>query len=631
MSSPKAFPFPYLYRRINIVVHDLFMVLMAWTLAYLIRYDFSLHADSLNSLLRTAPFVLVIQALLLWWAETYRGLWRFASLPDLWNIIRASALGVLAIGLVLFIVNRMEAVPRSSLLLYPIILVFLLGAPRLVYRMFKDRQLGLHVTKDCKRVLVLGAGKSGELLIRDIAHDEYLPIGFLDDNKQLMGARIHGIPVLGTMDELPQIIDDWNIDAIVIAVPSATNAQMQRIVDLCEQTHVPFRTVPKLQDLVSGQSSLKEFREVAMDDLLGREPISLDWRRIGAGLRGKIVLVTGAGGSIGSELCRQTARLGVAALVLFERSEFNLYSIELELRQKYPNLILHACLGDICDQAAVDYVLATYRAEVIFHAAAYKHVPMLQEQAREAVRNNVLGTKIVALAATKYNCSTFILISTDKAVNPTSVMGTSKRIAEIFCQNLNRRASTHFITVRFGNVLGSAGSVVPLFQRQIAAGGPVTVTHPEMTRYFMTIPEASQLIMQASAMGEGGEIYVLNMGEAINITYLAELMIKLAGKTPGEDIQIVYTGLRLGEKLFEEIFHDQENLSNTGHDKILLAHCREMEWKLLDELLREIEQACNVYNDPAVLALLKKLVPELSEPEAENSPSNVINLGRINI
>ncbi|MEO5573324.1 MAG: nucleoside-diphosphate sugar epimerase/dehydratase [Gammaproteobacteria bacterium] len=617
--------------RAAIVLHDLLMVALAWLLSFMIPYDFSFDPAYHQTLLITLGFVIAVQGFILWRVGIYRGVWRFASIPDLWNIIRATVTGMLVVSLALFLFIRMQGVPRTTLLLYPFFLVFLLSAPRLIYRMWKDHSFNIS-RSNRKRVLVLGAGKAAELLVRDmLREDDYLPVGFLDDNDHLRGANIRGITVLGKIDELPVIAQHQGIDIIIIAMPSANAMEMRRAVEVCAVSKLPFRTLPRLKDLTAGQSVINELREVAIDDLLGREPVSLDWRSIKDSMAGKTVLVTGAGGSIGSELCRQIARLGSVALVLLERSEFNLYSIEMELRQDFPELVLHLCLTDVCDEAAVEHAMISYRPEIIFHAAAYKHVPMLEAQAREAVRNNVLGTKILALAADKHNCSKFIMISTDKAVNPSSIMGTTKRIAEIFCQNLNQRSSTHFITVRFGNVFGSAGSVVPLFQKQIAAGGPLTVTHPEITRFFMTIPESCQLIMQAEAMGAGGEIYVLDMGEPVKITYLAEQMIRLAGKIPGKDIEIIYSGLRPGEKLYEELFHGLENLSSTQHEKILLAQCREVDSKFLSAVLAEMEQACNSYDEPLARELLKKLVPELTERrvgDTADSSGNVININR---
>ncbi len=613
-------------RRIAVFGHDMVMVGVAWSLALLVRYDFRLPAIDWPHFTKFLVMVLAVQSLVLWWSGLYRGLWRFASVRDLWNIIRGCIIGVLAIGAALFIHSRLEGVPRSVLVMYPIFLAFLLGAPRLMYRLWKDQRLGVLRDSPSKRVLVLGAGRAGEMLVRDMLRDaEYLPIGFLDDHERLRGAKVHGVPVLGTIADLPTVAARRDVDMVVIAMPSASSAQMRRVVEVCEQTGLPFRTVPPLEDMVAGQLSARELREVSLDDLLGREPVSLDWQAINKGLTGKVILVSGGGGSIGAELCRQLAQLGPKALVVFERSEYNLYAIEMELRREFPELPMYARLGDVADAAAVDHVLGEFRPDVVFHAAAYKHVPLLQEQVREAARNNVLGTKVLAAAADRHGCESFVLISTDKAVNPTNVMGATKRVAEIFCQNLNLHSRTRFITVRFGNVLGSAGSVIPLFKKQIEAGGPVTVTHREITRYFMTIPEACQLITQSAVMGRGGEIFVLDMGQPVRIGYLAEQLIRLSGKVPGKDIDIVYTGLRPGEKLYEELFHEQESLAATSHEKILLARSREIDWDFMQAVLHDVEAASQAYEPERLLLCIRKLVPELQDG-AEERPGNVVPL-----
>jgi FlaA1/EpsC-like NDP-sugar epimerase len=403
---------------------------------------------------------------------------------------------------------------------------------------------------------------------------------------------------------------------------------MRRVVEVCENSGVEFRTLPRIQDMGSHQPTVSELREVNIEDLLGRTPITLDWNRISNGLTGQTVLVSGGGGSIGSELCRQIARLRPAALVLFENNEFNLFEIERELRGKFPDLTLHAYLGDVRDRASVVRAFERFQPQVVFHAAAYKHVPMLESQAREAVRNNVLGTRLMAQTADRFGCNAFVMISTDKAVNPANVMGATKRVAEIYCQSFAQRSRTRFITVRFGNVLGSAGSVIPIFQQQIKAGGPVTVTHKDMTRYFMTIPEATQLIMQSAVMGQGGEIFVLDMGEPVRISYLAEQMIRLSGKIPGQEIEIVYTGLRPGEKLYEELFYTQEEYKPTGHDKILLARSVEVDWATLTANVRAIEEAVEQYDEGEVYRLLEQIVPELA---AQQSVSNVIPFERASV
>jgi FlaA1/EpsC-like NDP-sugar epimerase len=416
-------------------------------------------------------------------------------------------------------------------------------------------------------------------------------------------------------------------DMLLIAMPSISNQQMQRVVELCESVGLPFQTVPRLQDVVEGRSSFNQLKQVAIEDLLGRAPVSLDWTAIRTSLSGRRVLVTGGGGSIGSELCRQVARLGVDSLCVLEQSEYNLYRIEQELRAEFPDLIFQPVLGDCGDAASIEHAMALTKPQSVFHAAAYKHVPMLQEQLREAVRNNVLATQTVALAAIRHEVETFVLISTDKAVNPTNVMGASKRIAEMLCQALARDSSTRFITVRFGNVLDSAGSVVPLFREQIQRGGPVTVTHPEITRYFMTIPEACQLILQAAALGQGGEIFALDMGEPVRIRYLAEQMIRLAGKQPDKDIAIVYTGLRPGEKLFEELFHPQESYQPTNHAKIMLAQPRELPRASLEQALHGARQAVMRYDEKALEQLLGQFVPEYNGASREAAVSPIHRAG----
>lgn len=618
-------------RKLAVISHDLLMVVAAWMLAFQTRYNFTMPESAWAMVWQTIVFVVISQAIVFGVTGLYRGLWRFASLPDMWNISRAAAIGLLGISLVLFLFNRMEGIPRTILLFYPIYLIFLLGVPRIAYRMWKEHGLNLKNVAGRKPVLIVGAGRSGEMLVRDLLHEgEYLVIGFLDDNRRLKGAKVRGIPVLGTISDLPVIVDDNQVDTIMISIPSASSKQMRRIVELCEQTGVPFRTLPRMQDLVSGRSTLNELREVAIDDLLGRDPVQLDWEGINQGIAGKTVLISGGGGSIGSELCRQVAKLGPARLVLFEKSEFNLYSIGCELKKEYPNLIFISVLGDVCDEAAVEHVFSSHTPEIIFHAAAYKHVPMLEYQAREAVRNNVLGTRLMSQTAARFGCKTFVMISTDKAVNPANVMGASKRASEIYCQTLNTHVDTHYITVRFGNVLGSAGSVVPLFKEQISQGGPVTVTHPDITRFFMTIPEASQLILQAASMGEGGEIFVLDMGEPLKIDYLAEQMIRLSGKIPGDDIGIKYTGLRPGEKLYEELFYQQEDLLKTEHNKILLARSAHSEWNEVERNMDLLQKASDNFDEDKIQDILYELVPELGEQQAISSSndSNVIEFNR---
>jgi FlaA1/EpsC-like NDP-sugar epimerase len=603
-----------IHPRLAVVLHDLAMVWIAWISTNWLRYSLEVNPPPFAWFTPEIGIALLAQGLVLWWTGLYKGLWRFASLPDLWNIIRASVIGSIAIAIALFLYNRLGTVPRAVLFAYPAALVVLLGAPRMAYRYWKDSRFDLATRIPAKRVLVIGAGRAGETLLRELARENrYQPVGVLDDNPALRGAKVHGVPVLGPIERLPDLGGEVAAEMLLIAMPSASNAQMQRVVELCEQAGIPFRTVPRLQDVVAGRMSFNELKEVAIEDLLGREAVQLDWTAIRTGLSGKRVFITGGGGSIGSELCRQVARLGVESLTILELSEYNLYRIEQELRREFPELLVNAVLGDCGDPVAAERAFALARPQVVFHAAAFKHVPLLQTQLREAFRNNVIGTQVVAQAADRHGVACFVLISTDKAVNPTSVMGACKRVAEIFCQNFSARSATRFITVRFGNVLDSAGSVVPLFREQIRAGGPVTVTHPEISRYFMTIPEACQLILQAGVLGAGGEIFALDMGEPVRISYLAEQMVRLANKIPGRDINIVYTGLRPGEKLFEELFHAQESYQSTRHAKIFLAQPRSMSWDLLVAQLRQAGNAVHDYDEDALRRCLTSLLPEFSE------------------
>jgi FlaA1/EpsC-like NDP-sugar epimerase len=616
--------------RLAVVLHDLLMVWAAWLIANVLRFSLEPSAPPFTLFPPELPVVLIAQGLVLWWTGLYRGLWRFASLPDLWNIARACLFGGLAVFSALFLLTRLQNVPRTVMALYPLTLLVSLGAPRWLYRFWKDSRYGGGPRVQPMRVLVVGAGSAGEALVRDLRREgRFRPVGLIDDNRALRGAKVHGVPVLGELEQLGEIAREVAAEMLLIAMPSASNQQMQRAVELCEDSGLPFRTVPRLQDVIDGRSSFNELKEVAIEDLLGREPVALDWTAIRTGLSGKRVLISGGGGSIGSELCRQVARLGVSSLVLLEQSEYNLYRIEQELRAEFPELLIQPFLGDCGDAAVAEYVFSQCRPELVFHAAAYKHVPLLEGMVREAVRNNVLATQVFAQAAQRHGVASFVLISSDKAVNPANVMGASKRLAEMLCQTLDGQGSTRFVTVRFGNVLDSAGSVVPLFREQIRRGGPVTVTHPEITRYFMTIPEACQLILQAATLGEGGEIFALDMGQPVRIQYLAEQMVRLAGKRPGIDVRIEFTGLRAGEKLFEELFHPQEDYQPTRHPKIMLAQPRQLPAESIQQQLQRMRQASLQYDSAQLLELLRAMVPEFSRGAAEAAEAAVLPFNRV--
>ena len=600
--------------RWRIVLHDIIVIPLAWFGAYWLRYNLGeIPPEFLLSAVSTLPVVIAVQTVATLFIGVHRGEWRFVSLPDLSSIAQAVLVGTTGIAFTLFLVaERLMFVPRSVFILYAIILGLLMGGSRLLYRLYKDRHFS---TRSGRKVVILGAGAAGEQLLRDLRRnhpDRYNIVAFLDDDVEKIGRQIHRIPVVASPDVLQDLIFRWGIDLALIAMPSANEAQMQRLVTICERTGIEFRTLPGVHELLSGRVQFGDMREVRIDDLLGRDPVALNWHRIKDSLCDKTVLVTGAGGSIGSELCRQLASVCSAHLVLFDQSEYNLYQIEDELLERFPDLKLTSVLGDVCDQAAVKHLFSTYQPAAVFHAAAYKHVPLLEGQVREVIKNNALGTRMVADLADQYAVEKFVLISTDKAVNPSSLMGACKRMAEIYCQQLAHNSKTQYITVRFGNVLGSAGSVVPKFQKQIKNGGPVTVTHKDMTRYFMTIAEAAQLILEASAVGEDGRIYVLDMGPPVLISELAEQLIRLSGKEPGEDIEIIYTGLRAGEKLHEELFHDDENITFTDYKKIHLAATRTVNQDTVKQVFSQLTDKLDNY-DESLPACIKKLVPEYQE------------------
>ncbi len=604
-----------LRNRWKVLIHDACMIPLAWLGAYWLRFNMdTIPSIFLDEALDLIPLVMAIHFGTFLFFGVHRGIWRFISLHDIIALIKSVVVGTALVAIAIFFVTRLAFVPRSVFLLHGMLLMALVTTPRLLFRLIKDH----HITTSAERkVLVVGAGIAGELLVRDLhrAHPQvYEPIAFVDDDPTKRGKELQGVRVMGDSTSIPMLVSRLSVDLVIIAVPTATAEQMQHIVHWCEKSGAPYRILPKLHEMMSDHISSTDLRKVEIEDLLGRKQVSLDWSGIRESLEGRRILVTGGGGSIGSELCRQVARLSPDQLVILDQSEFNLYTITSELSYKYPELTLVPCLVDVRDREAVFRTVAARAPEVVFHAAAYKHVPMLEDQVRETARNNILGTRNVADAAHEYDVGWFVLISTDKAVNPTSMMGASKRVAEIYCQSLSRHSTTRMITVRFGNVIGSAGSVVPLFQKQIEEGGPITVTHPDVTRYFMSTREACQLILQAATIGAGGEIFVLNMGEPINIAYLARQMIQLSGKEPDRDIRIEYIGLRDGEKLHEELFHDDEQLTDTGYEKILLAKSRSIPIDSVSLTCDALEKCAARFDVAGIERLVRQLVPEYLTP-----------------
>lgn len=574
-------------RTLVIILHDIVVAALGWLGAYWLRFNLALPAEYQAAAFSTLAWVVPLQAVVFWRFGLYRGIWRFASLPDLKRIVLAVGLAAVLIPVVLILFRVQAVVPRSVLILDPLLLVMLMGGSRLAYRAWKEHRLASVLRPDSKPVLVIGAGSAADFLLRELARNPtgFHVVGLLDDNRDKQGRLVQGIPVLGPLADVAAWAKKMGVDDIVLALPSAAHEVRKRVTQLCTDAGLNVLTIPSLEDLVAGRVSVSSLRRVELDDLLGRDPVELDDSGLHQLITGKVIMVTGAGGSIGAELCRQIARFEPAKLVLFELSELALYTMEQELPRRFPNVPIVPVVGDVKDAARVNQIMAGQRPAVVFHAAAYKHVPLMENaNAWEAVKNNVLGTQVVATAAQAHGVAKFVMISTDKAVNPTNVMGASKRLAEMVCQAMQKPEGTRFVSVRFGNVLGSSGSVIPKFQKQIEAGGPVTVTHPEITRYFMSIPEAAQLVLQAGLMGEGGEIFVLDMGEPVKIAELARLMIRLSGADE-DRIRIEYTGLRPGEKLYEELLADDESSLPTPHPKLRVAKARGADAAWLAECL----------------------------------------------
>ncbi|MDR1012291.1 MAG: polysaccharide biosynthesis protein [Coxiellaceae bacterium] len=590
---------------------DLCAIVAAWYGSYWLRFNLGvipkqefLHASYL------LPFLMLVQSLVSWLLGLDRGIWRFASLSDLMRILKVVLVGAIISLAGLFFVPF--SIPRSIIPIYVWLSVSILGGARLFYRWLKNYRGGF---KEGKKALIVGAGQVAELLLRELTRDHYFNdynvVAMIDDDLLKKGCEIHGIRVIGNLDDIPMVVDKYEVELIIIAISSAKSEIINKIIDCCKKLKIESRIVPSLHGFFSGSAAINTLREISVEDLLGRNEVNSDWDKIARMINGKKIIVSGGGGSIGSELCRQIAYLAPSLLVVIDNSEYNLYTIDKELREKFPQLQLITLLIDITDYISVQNIMKQYSLDIVFHAAAYKHVPLLEYQVRAAMRNNILGTFNIAKASVDNEIKTFVLISTDKAVNPANIMGATKRAAEIICQNMNESNTTSFITVRFGNVLGSSGSVIPLFKEQLINGKDLTVTHPDVTRYFMTIPEATQLILQATILGKSGEILVLDMGKPVKIKELAEQIIYLSGKKIGKNINIKYIGLRSGEKLYEELFYNSEELLSTSHVKIKHAKYQVLDRKITPHHIDRLQAMFDANeSEEKFKELLIQMVPE---------------------
>ncbi|MFO0648121.1 MAG: nucleoside-diphosphate sugar epimerase/dehydratase [Polyangiales bacterium] len=621
------------YRRVFVVLVHLALWAGAFIGAFLLRFDARIPAPFWALIRIWLPVALAIRTAVYFYFGMFHGLWRYTGARDLVTLFQAASVSTMITVLYVHFVGPL-GLPRTVFVLEWLMSIFAVGGLRFSVRTLREISHQVTVSSNVdgrKKILIVGAGDGGEMLMRELTRTHgarYECVGFVDDNPAKRGERIHNVPVLGPIASVPDLVSRHEVDEVIVAIPSASGREMRRIVGMCSKDGVRIRTIPGVESLIEGRVTVSQLRNVAIEDLLGRDPVKLETELIAARLNGAVVMITGAGGSIGSEMCRQVCRFGPSKLLLVEQAENALFQIHRELREAFPEITLVPQIADICDTRRMEALFSRHRPNVVFHAAAHKHVPMMEWNAGEAIKNNVFGTRKVADLADQYGVQSFVMISTDKAVNPTSVMGVSKRVAEIYIQSLSQRSQTKFITVRFGNVLGSNGSVVPIFQEQIARGGPVTVTHPDMKRYFMTIPEASQLVLQAGVMGDGGEIFVLDMGEPVKIVDLARDLITLSGLRPGEDIEIAFAGIRPGEKLFEELAADDEHADKTRHPKIFVGRFRPYDWEQVETGMAALHECSDGADDERVRLCFKQLVPEynpvvLSGPPGTNRERRV--------
>ena len=611
----KPFNVKLLYRRTALMVYDIISIVVASYLALLIRYDMHVRLIPdyfLEPIERFLPLNIIITMVLFYIFRLYSSLWAFAGEAELQNLVMASFLsGVCsAIGLQFFKAD-IQPVPKSYYFIYTFILISMVFVSRFSYRFFRGLKHKRNNKDNNISVMIIGAGEAANVIIKEIINSNFSTMKIkciIDDDKGKWGRFIQGIKVVGGRDKIIECADLYQIDQIIIAVPSITRTEMKAILDICKETNCKLRSLPGMYQLVNGDVSVSKLRDVEVEDLLGREPIQVDLDSILGYVKDKTILVTGGGGSIGSELCRQIATHSPKQLIVVDIYENSVYDVQQELKVSHPDLDLVVLIASVRNTNRMNWIFDHYKPDIVYHAAAHKHVPLMEDSPNEAIKNNVFGTFKVAQAAAMSGVKRFVMISTDKAVNPTNIMGASKRICEMIIQTFNKHYDTEFVAVRFGNVLGSNGSVIPLFKKQIAEGGPVTVTHPDIIRYFMTIPEAVSLVLQAGTYAKGGEIFVLDMGSPVKILDLAKNLIRLSGYKVGEDIKIEFTGLRPGEKLFEELLMDEEGMKETDNKLIHIGRPIELDEEEFFAILKELNDTSKL-EDQDIRPIVKKLVP----------------------
>ncbi|WP_026505072.1 polysaccharide biosynthesis protein [Butyrivibrio sp. NC3005] len=634
----KKINYTKLYRQIVLIVYDVASIIIASYLAVVMRFEF--HISDVPEHFMTPiddflPFNIILTLIIFTLFKLYSSLWAFAGETELQNLVVACVISgiVDAVGLQMFKVEK-QPVPQSYYFMYTFLLISLIFVSRFSYRFFRSQKHKQRKREDASSVMVIGAGEAANVLVKEMVNSMYLTMNIkciIDDDPNKWGRYIQGIRVVGGRDKIKECADLFEVDQIILAIPSAPRKEISKILEICKETNCQMKILPGVYQLVSGEVSVSRLHNVEIEDLLGRDPVSVDIDSILGYVRGKVVMVTGGGGSIGSELCRQIAGHQPKQLIIFDIYENNAYDIQQELKTKYPDLNLEVLIGSVRNTRRINWVFENYKPQIVYHAAAHKHVPLMEDSPNEAIKNNVFGTWKTAMAAAMNGTEKFVMISTDKAVNPTNIMGASKRICEMIVQTFNRHFETEFVAVRFGNVLGSNGSVIPLFKKQIAAGGPVTVTDPNIIRYFMTIPEAVSLVLQAGAYAKGGEIFVLDMGEPVRILDLAENLIKLSGYKVGEDIKIEFTGLRPGEKLYEEMLMDEEGLQDTKNKMIHIGKPLEVDedrfFKEL-EMLNEASRGESDHIRDIVRRIVKTYHPNINDAE-QKTAEHVMELRRV--